>query len=213
MKLMVAFAIMYNPFDKLVYYALLIFIIGLVIRFIYGIYCNKHFEETRYTFVFDKKLTREMFGFAGWNFFGCASWQLMTQGVNLLLNMFFGVNLNAARGIATQVDSAIMQFVNNFTVAVNPQITKSYASNEKEYMFSLIYRGAKFAYFLVLFFAVPIICDTDFILGFWLGNFPEHTSYFVKLAIVVTMVHVISNSMITAVLATGDIKKYQIVIH
>lgn len=212
LKLSIAFAIMYSPFDRLVYYGFLTLMVGLIIRLIYGYYCRKHFEEAEYNFCIDKDLINEMFSFAGWNFFGATSWQLMTQGVNLLLNTFFGVGVNAARGIASQVDNAIMQFVNSFTTAINPQIIKSYAEGNKEYLFSLVYRGAKFAYFLVLFFSVPLICDTDFILSLWLGNVPDYTSYFVKLTIVVTLIHVLSNSMVTAMLATGDIKKYQIIV-
>lgn len=211
-KLFIAFIILKNPIDRLVFYGALLFVVGLIQRFLYTSYCKRHFTECHYQLIFDKALTKEMFSFAGWNFFGAGSWQLMTQGVNLLLNVFFGVTANAARGVANQVDAAILQFVNNFTTAINPQITKSYASNEKGYMFSLMFRGARFSYFLMLFFAVPIMCETDFLLHTWLGIVPEHAVSFVRLAIMVSMIHVLSNTMITAMLATGDIKKYQIIV-
>lgn len=211
-KLIIAFVIMKNPIDRLVYYGLLLLIIGLIQRFLYTIYCKKHFEECSYKRIFDKNLTKEMLSFAGWNFFGAGSWQLMTQGVNLLLNLFFGVTVNAARGIANQVDNAIMQFVNNFTTALNPQITKSYASNNRDYMYSLMFRGAKFSYFLMLFFAIPIMCETDYIFQIWLGIVPDYAVSFARLALVVSMIHVLSNTMVTAMLATGDIKKYQLIV-
>lgn len=211
-KLAIALCIEYNPFDRLVFYALLIALLSWIIRLVYTSYCKRHFEECTYHFIYDHELLKRMFAFAGWNFFGAGSWQLMTQGVNLLLNVYFGVAVNAARGIANQVDTAIMQFVNNFMTAVNPQITKSYASGDRSYMFSLMFRGAKFSYFLMLFFAIPIICETDYILSLWLGMVPDHAVAFARLALIVSMIHVLSNTMITAMLATGDIKKYQIIV-
>lgn len=211
-KLLIALCIAYNPFDRLVFYALLIALLSWIIRIVYTNYCKRHFEECTYHFIYDHNLLKRMFAFAGWSFFGAGSWQLMTQGVSLLLNVYFGVAVNAARGFANQVDMAIMQFVNNFTTAVNPQITKSYALGDKSYMFSLMYRGAKFSYFLVLFFAIPIICETDYILDLWLGIVPDHAVTFVRLALIVSMIQVLSNTMITAMLATGDIKKYQIIV-
>lgn len=211
-KLAIALCIEYNPFDRLVFYALLIALLSWILRLVYTNYCKKHFEECKYHFIYDHELLKKMFAFAGWNFFGAGSWQLMTQGVNLLLNVYFGVAVNAARGIANQVDTAIMQFVNNFMTAVNPQITKSYASGDRSYMFSLMFRGAKFSYFLMLFFAIPIICETDYILSLWLGIVPDHAVAFARLSLIVSMVHVLSNTMITAMLATGDIKKYQIIV-
>lgn len=211
-KLAIALCIEYNPFDRLVFYALLIALLSWIIRLMYTSYCKRHFEECTYHFIYDHELLKRMFAFAGWNFFGAGSWQLMTQGVNLLLNVYFGVAVNAARGIANQVDTAIIQFVNNFMTAVNPQITKSYASGDRSYMFSLMFRGAKFSYFLMLFFAIPIICETDYILSLWLGVVPDHAVAFARLALIVSMIHVLSNTMITAMLATGDIKKYQIIV-
>ena len=211
-KLIVALLIQKYPFDRLVFYGLLLLIVGLIIRYIYGRYCISHFEECKYRVFWDKPLVKEMFSFAGWNFFGAGSSQLMNQGVNLLMNMFFGVTVNAARGIAIQVDMAVMQFVNNFTMAVNPQITKSYATGDKDYLYSLIFRGARFSYFLIMFFALPIMFETEFILNVWLKHYPDHTVSFVRLALIVSMLHVLSNTMVTTMLATGNIKKYQIIV-
>ena len=211
-KLTIAWLISFTPIDRLIFYGGLVALLAIVIRFIYGWYCKRHFDECIYHCIYDHELLKRMFGFAGWNFFGAGSWQLMTQGVNLLLNLYFGVAVNAARGIATQVDNAVLQFVNNFTTAINPQITKSYASNNKEYMFSLMFSGAKLSYFLILLFAVPIICEIQLILRLWLKIVPDHTIIFVRMALIVSMIHVLSNTMITAMLATGNIKKYQIIV-
>lgn len=211
-KLLVAYSLYYATIDRLILFAILGAILSLLNQLIYGIYCKKNFEECTYRFIFEPTLLKQMFGFAGWNFFGAGSYLLMNQGVNLLLNMYFGVVVNAARGIAVQVDSAVTAFVGNFTTALNPQITKSYASDNRDYMYNLMFRGAKFSFFLLLIFAVPIICETDFILYIWLKTPPLYAINFVRLAIVVSMIHVLSNTMITAMLATGNIKKYQIIV-
>lgn len=211
-KLAIAILIMWSPIDKLIYYAILMSAVAIIVRFTYGHYCNRHFDECTYHFKWDKGLLNKMFSFAGWQFFGTGSYLLMTQGVNILLNFFFGPVVNAARGIAVQVDSVIQQFVNNFTTAVNPQITKSYAGDNKMYMFQLIYSGAKYSYFLVLFFAIPIILETNVILTLWLKNVPNHTVSFLRLIICIDLLYVLSNTMMTAMLSTGRIKKYQIVV-
>lgn len=211
-KLIVAWCIVINPIDRLIFYAAMIAFVALIVRNIYASYCRRNFEECTYHFVYDKDLLKTMFSFAGWNFLGAGSAHLMGQGVNLLLNIYFGVTVNAARGIATQVDNAIMQFVNNFAKALNPQITKSYATGDKSYMYNLMFRGAKFSYFLVLLFAIPIICETPILMEIWLKKVPDYTVVFARLAIIVSLIQVLSNTMITAMLATGDIKKYQIII-
>lgn len=187
-------------------------IVAVIVRLTYGHYCKKHFSECTYHFLWDKELLSKMFSFAGWQFFGTGSYMLMTQGVNILLNFFFGPVVNAARGIAVQVDGIIQQFVNNFTTAINPQITKSYAGDNKAYMFLLIYTGAKYSYFLVLFFAIPIILETNTILTLWLKNVPEHTVSFLRLIICIDLLYVLSNTMMTAMISTGNIKKYQIIV-
>ena len=211
-KLAIAFLIMRSPIDKLIYYAVLMCIVAIIVRLTYGHYCKKHFSECTYHFLWDKELLSKMFSFAGWQFFGTGSYMLMTQGVNILLNFFFGPVVNAARGIAVQVDGIIQQFVNNFTTAINPQITKSYAGDKKAYMFLLIYTGAKYSYFLVLFFAIPIILETNTILTLWLKNVPEHTVSFLRLIICIDLLYVLSNTMMTAMISTGNIKKYQIIV-
>ena len=198
-KLAIAWAILASPIDKLVFYAILMCSVAVIIRIIYGWYCKKHFEECTYHFIFDKSLIKEMFGFAGWNFIGASSAVLRDQGGNIVLNLFFGPAVNAARGIATQVQNAVYQFLGSFTTALNPQITKSYANGNHAYMMDLIFKGA-------------ILLNTEFILSIWLKNFPEHTVLFVQLILIFVLSESISGPLITAMLATGNIRNYQIIV-
>ena len=210
LKLAVVYMLLISPYDKLSTYAVLLVMVALLIRLTYGQYCRRHFEESHYKFVYDKPLVREMTNFAGWSFFGNSAYMLNVQGVDMLINIFFGVTLNAARGIATQVQNAVMQFVNNFTVAVNPQITKSYAAGDREYMNKLVCRGARFSYFLLFFFIVPIVCEADYILRLWLKLVPEYAPIFLRLSLFGSLMMLLGNSLLTAIFATGNIKRYQL---
>ena len=210
LKLGVCFLITISPIDKLISYSTLLVGVSLCIRSTYTIYCHRHFEESHYKFIFDKQILKEMTGFAGWNFFTNSAYIFNTQGVNILINLFFGVSLNAARGIATQVDHAVMQFVTNFTTALNPQITKNYAAGNKNAMFTLVCRGAKFSFFLLFILSLPVLIETEYILTLWLKIVPPHAVNFVRLAIIASMVHIIGKTGYTAVMATGHIRRYVI---
>lgn len=210
LKLGVCFLITVSPIDKLVSYSFLLVVVSLCIRSTYTIYCHRQFEESHFHFVIDKKILKEMTGFAGWNFLTNSAFILNTQGVNILINLFFGVTINAARGIATQVDHAIMRLVNSFTTALNPQITKNYASNNMEAMFVLVCRGAKFAFFLLYIFALPVLIETEYILTVWLKIVPPHAVNFARLTLVASMVNIIGKTGYTAVMATGHIRRYVI---
>lgn len=210
LKLVIVYMLLISPYDKLISYSILFLIIAIIIRLVYGWYCNRHFAETHYEFIYDKSLIKEMTGFAGWNFFGNTAYMLNTQGVDMLINIFFGVTLNAAKGIASQVQNAVMQFVNNFTVAVNPQITKSYAAEDMEYMYKLVCRGARFSYFLLLIFAVPIVCEANYILHLWLKTVPEYAPVFLRLMLFGTLMTLLGGTMLTAIQATGNIRRYQL---
>lgn len=212
MKLVVVYLIVISPFDKLIVYSFLILLISLSLRLIYGVYCKRKFEECSYMFILDKPLLKKMTSFAGWNFFGAGSFLLMTQGVNMLLNMFFGVALNAARGIATQVENVVNQFTTNFGTAINPQITKSYAKGDYAYMHKLVFAGSKYSFFLVVVLCVPIILEANQILHLWLGLVPEYAVVFLRLTLMISMLSVVSNTLVTSMMATGDIKKYQIIV-
>lgn len=210
LKLAIVYMLTISSFDKLITYAVLLVIVALIIRMTYGFYCSRHFEESRYRFIIDKPLIKEMTGFAGWSFFGNGAYMLNVQGIDILINLFFGVTLNAARGVATQVQNAIMQFVNNFTIAVNPQITKSYASGDMNYMYMLICRGAKYAYFLLFLFLVPIVCEAPYILKLWLKTVPEYAPLFLRLTLFGSLMALLGNSMMTGIAATGHIRTYQL---
>lgn len=211
-KLGIAFLIMVSPMDKLIFYSILMSGVALLVRFTYGFYCKRHFKECNYHFIWDKGLLKQMFGFAGWNFIGAASTVLRDQGGNIVINLFCGPAVNAARGIAFQVNNAINGFVVNFMTALNPQITKSYASGNREYMMILIYQGARLSFYMLLLLSLPILVNTHYILSIWLKIVPEHAVFFVQLVLIFAMSESVSNPLVTAMLATGKIRNYQIIV-
>lgn len=210
LKLVIVYLLYVSPVDKLITYSFLIVIVSLIIRVVYGIYCSRFFDECRYKFVWDKTLLKDMTGFAGWNFFGSASVLLNDQGVNTITNIYFNVATNAARGVAGQVDTIIKQFATNFTVAINPQITKSYASGNIDYTYSLICRSSKFCFLLLLLFSVPFMFEAETIMHLWLGEYPQAAPLFLRLSLVITMMDLLGNSPAIAAWATGNIKRYYI---
>lgn len=212
LKLAVVYMLYISPLDKLITYSFLLLLASVFIRIVYGIYCSRKLEECCYSMVFDRTLLKEMGGFAGWNMLGTACTMFNTQGVNILMNLFFGVVTNAARGIVNQVESVIVQFVSNFTTALNPQVTKSYASGNLDYMHSLVYKGTKFSYYLILIMALPFMFEAEFVLKLWLGEYPEEAPLFLRLAIIATMVDRLGNTTAVAAWATGNIKKYYIIV-
>jgi len=211
-KLTIAYLITIAPIDKLIFYAILMCVVALVVRFTYGNYCKRHFSECTYHFVWDKQLLKQMFGFAGWNFIGASSAVLRDQGGNVVINLFCGPAVNAARGIASQVNNAVNQFVVNFMTALNPQITKSYAAGNKEYMMTLIFQGARLSFYMLLLLSLPILVNTHYILVLWLKIVPEHAVFFVQLILIFALSESISQPLITAMLATGKIRNYQIIV-
>lgn len=212
LRLAVAFIIMNSSTDRLVYYAALMAVVVMIVRLAYTIYCRCHFEECRYKPAFDRPLIREMFSFAGWNFVGVASGVLRDHGGNILVNLFSGPAVNAARGVAIQLNGAIQGFVTNFMTAVNPQITKSYASGDKEYLFTLVRKSSKMSFYLLFILALPVLFNTDYILGLWLKEIPEHAPLFVQLLLVFALSESVSNPLITMMLATGNIRNYQLLV-
>ena len=211
-KLAIAYLIVVSPIDKLIFYAILMCIVALIVRFTYGNYCKRHFSECTYHFIWDKQLLKQMFGFAGWNFIGASSAVLRDQGGNVVINLFCGPTVNAARGIAFQVNTAVNQFVANFMTALNPQITKSYAVGNKEYMMTLLFQGARLSFYMLLLLSLPILVNTHYILELWLKIVPEHAVLFVQLVLIFAMSESISQPLITAMLATGKIRNYQIIV-
>lgn len=211
LKLAVVYTLYITLFDKLILYAILLLCVSIFMRVIYGHYCIRNFEECKYNFRFDKSLFKQMTEFAGWNFLGQGAFLINNQGINILLNLFFGVAINAARGIATQVNGAIVKFVTNFMMALNPQITKCYACGNLKDMHTLIFRGAKTCFFLTLLFAIPIILETENILKFWLGQIPEYSVIFVRLTVFASLINVVNMTLTTGLHATGKIKKVMII--
>lgn len=211
-NLIIAFMVMCSPFDRLIVYGAFICLIALITRMIYNGYCKKHFDECIFNWTFDYKLFREMFSFAGWNFIGSISGLLRDQGINILFNVFCGPIINAARGLAIQVQTAVFKFSSNFYVAVQPQITKSYASDNVDESHDLVLRSSRFAFLLLTALIVPLITETDFILQLWLKEVPAHTTAFVQIILLCTLIDSLSTPLIYLMLATGNIKRYQIVV-
>ena len=208
MKLGVVYMLIISPFDKLQTYSILLVVVAIVVCLMYFFYCNRKFSECSKQIVYDRSIFREMIGFAGWNFFSNGAYIFNTQGISILVNVYFGVALNAARGIATQVDGVILQFVNNFTMAINPQITKSYATGDQDRVYYLVCKGARFSYYLLLIFALPFLFETERILYLWLKVVPSFTTIFVRLSLIGMLVTCLGTTGYTACMATGHIKKY-----
>lgn len=210
LKLVICYAITISPFDKLETYALLLVVVSLTDNIIYWTYCHIKFEECRGKLVFDKRIFHEIWGFAGWSFFGNTAWILNNQGVNMLMNIFHGVVVNAARGIASQVDGIINNFVSNFMVALNPQITKTYAAGEKQNSFTLACRGSRFSFYILLMLALPIMIEANMVLTIWLGTPPEQSAEFFIWTVISSLIMTMGNTLVTLQNAHGNIRHYQI---
>ena len=212
LKLLVVYLLVVLPFDKLIILSILNLLVQLFIRYIYTLYCHRHFPESYFQFRFNKTLFKEMFGFAGWSFWGNLAAILYTQGLNMMLNIFFGPIVNAARGIAVQVQSAVQQFVGGFQTALNPQITKNYASNNLPQMHSLMFRSARFSFLLLFFLSLPVLMETNFILTLWLKTVPDDAVVFTQIMICISLIYTTANPCIIANQATGKVKIYQMVV-
>lgn len=212
LKLIIVFLLKwFVPFDHLVFYAFLILCSTLLVTGIYKVYCGRQYEECRYRIYWDKSLYRQMIGFSGWSLLGNFAWIMLTEGANILLNLFFGPMVNAAQAIAVQVNSAVTGFVNNFRTAVNPQVIKLYASNHKQEMFLLLFQSLKYSYFIILILILPILLETGFILTLWLKNVPQHAVLFVQLALINSLVSTLDTGSLIALQAVGRLKENSLV--
>ena len=198
--------------DKLALYAILLMLVKISVIMIYRIYCKRHFFESGFRWLFDKILLKEMLAFTSWNLFGGIAGTLMGQGINVLLNLFFGPVVNAARGVAVQVQSAVQLFSTNFQTALNPQMMKSYAAGDLQAMHVLLFRSAKFTFMLLLCLMLPLMLEINTVLGLWLKEVPKYTNIFVCLMLCISMVDAVSNPFMTASAATGRVKKYQSIV-
>lgn len=206
-RLLAAYLIMIVPFDRLIFYSILIFIVSLVPTFIYNWYCRKHFVECGFHFGFDKKQFKEMLSFSGWDTIGCLAAMGQGTGVDLVVNSFCGTVVNGAKSIAGQANGWVTRFSDNFLTAVKPQITKSYAAGDYSRMSSLVCNGAQFGAYLLLFLGIPLFIEIEWVLNFWLGQCPEHTPTFMRIIMIQSLFKTIGTPTITAMHATGHMKE------
>ena len=210
LKLGCLYLISYSSIDHLVQYGMYMMLIGLFAFITYYAYCKRNFSEISFRLVRDSAYYKSMFSFAGYNFLGSVSSIFSNQGLNILLNLFFGVTVNAAKGIANQVNAAVCKFVGDFSMALNPQITKSYAAGDIDYTMSLVNKGSKFSFFLFVIIGFPICIEAPFILNIWLKEVPEFTVVFIRWTMATAILNTFANSLSTCAMATGDIKKLSI---
>lgn len=207
LKLIIVYFLYITSFDRLIVYSILLLVVSSLMSFINLCYCSLHFEETKFKFIYDKKMYGGIVGFACVNFVGAFASILSNQGINILFNIFYGVVVNAAQGIAMQVQNAVIKFVSDFTTALNPQITKSFAYGDVKESVDLAFMGSKFSFYLLLILTTPIILHTSYILDLWLGKYPDYTVNLVRLSLVFSLVSVLSSPIITVFLASNKIKR------
>ena len=212
LKLCVAYFISSIAADRLGIYALLLLIIQIISFLIYFIYCKRKFSDIKLIIKFNPILFKQMFSFTSWTVIGELAYIGFTQGINILLNLFFGPIINATRAISVQVQNAVKQFAGGFQTAMNPQIVKSYSNGDKEYLNRLVFEGSRISFFLVFIFSVPFLLETNLILTLWIKMVPEYCCSFVRLILVISIVDAMITPLIIAASATGVIRNYQIVL-
>lgn len=206
-KLFVACLLLYaNGIDKLKLYAILMLLFSVISLLIYRIYCIRKYPECRFSLTYNKSILKSIMTFSGWNTMGTIAVMGNNQGVNVILNLFFGPIINAARGISGQVNSLAMSFVNNFLTAVNPQIVKYHASHEYDKLNHLLYNSSKFSGLLALYIIIPLSIEVKFLLHLWLGKFPEETIYFTQIILLQSLVTTLTRPIVIGLHATGKLK-------
>lgn len=212
-KLLIVFLLLISPIDKLISYSALFLCVQLCACSIYRSYCHRNYkDECRISLKWTPALFRSMAGFTGWNMFGTVAWMLKDHGANILLNIFGGPAVNAARGVASQINNATNSLVGGFQSAVNPQLTKNYASDDKEQLRCLMCRSSKFSYYLMFVIALPVLFECEYLLNIWLVEVPAHAVLFARIIILEALAGTLSGPMVTSLMATGRIKWYQIVV-
>ncbi len=211
MKLAVAIALQYVLSDKLITYAVLICIVALILRILYQVSCRILFEECRkYRFHWDQRIGRELLTYSGWNVVGSIALLFRRQGVNIVLNLFFGPVLNAAHSIAQHINTILGQFINNVYTASRPQITKLFANNDEPRMWKMVFSSARMANYLLLYLSIPVLIELQTILTLWLKDVPEYTVDITRLMIISTLIETLANQVIAAFQAENRIRKYQL---
>ena len=212
LQLGVAFLLQAVSLDKLKIYALCMLGVACISTVMYIILCRSSFrEDSSIKLRWDGSLMKEMLSYSGWYMFGTLAMMVRSQGINMVLNLFFGPIVNAARGIAFQINNALNQFVNSFYNAVRPQITKLTAAENNKGMLSLVFSSSKISFFLMSLMAVPLIVEMPFVLSIWLREVPAHTVMFSRLVIITALIDTMGYPLATAVCATGRIKWFQII--
>lgn len=212
LKLAIVYLLEVFGFDKLKMYAFLIFAISLLIRVVYQVYCRQKFVECKFNFVWDRNLLKKLMSFSGWSMFGGIAYIAKSQGVNVVINIFYGTIVNAAWGISQQVNTAILSFVQNFTTALNPPLVKAYANKDLVNLYSLLFEGMKYTFFLSYCVVIPLFFETDYILSLWLVDVPEYSVAFVKLLLISVLIETLASVVGSTVQAIGRVKWYQIII-
>lgn len=212
LKLAIVLALPWIAVHSLLAYAALLFGVSLCLTLAYFVYVLRRFAAIHFIWFWDGALFRSLASFTSWNVLGSSAPVFANQGTNVLLNVFFGPTLNAAKSIATQASGAVNQFVTNLQSAINPQLMKSYSAEDHNYTDKLIYYGAKYNFFLIMFLALPVITYTDKFLEIWLVEVPEYASLFLKLLLLKVTLESISKPLITAANATGKIRLYHVVV-
>lgn len=212
LKLAICYMLLVIPIDKLSTYGFLMFLLHAMNCGFYWLYCHLKHKETKYTFYWETGLFKNLLSYTGWNLFGSTSALVKGHGLNILLNMFFNPSVNAARGIAYQVNSAVHQFFTNFFTAVRPQITKYYAQGDMDNMFKLVFRSSKMSFYLILLISLPLIIEAPCVIQLWLGQLPEYVVPFMRLIIAITAIDAMANPLMTTAHATGKIALYQSIV-
>ena len=209
LRLLVLYLLLIVSYDKLIIYAILLSLQGLIMILINWGYCIWKFKEVRFAFIWNGKDFKGLMSFAGWSLLGELAWTFTGQGVGIILNQFFGPAVVAARGLAEQVNMAVSRFVQGFQTASNPQLIKLYASGEIDQMMMLLFRVTRFSYYILLFLSLPLILEMEYVLNLWLAEVPPHTVYFCQLILINSLTMALSNPLSQVARAYGKIRKYQ----
>ncbi len=211
LKLLIVYLLVISPYDKLISYGFMYMCTFILNRIIYTVYCKRTFKECRYSVHFPRKLLKEMLSFAGWDLFGVFAWACSTQGITILLNIFFGPIVNAAQAIAGQVLGAVKGFSNNFSTALNPAITKAYGAKEFDYMTRLMYSGSKLIFILLFTMMLPLFAKCHYVLELWLNMVPEYCVPFIQILIIQSVIQTMWNPLFVSGLATGKIRAFGLI--
>ncbi len=206
LKLLVAYIITIDIQDRLIFYGFLMMLNSILMRSVYTSYCKRHFQEAVFSLKYNSQIFKDMIGYMGWSLYANISGAFYGQGVNVILNMFFGPAVNAARGLAYQIQHAVRNFAINFQTAVNPQIVKSYASGDLQDMYVLMKRSSRFSFYVLLIICMPVILTTDIIFKLWLTKVPEYSIIFCQLVLIISLIDTVSNPLTSATKATGKMK-------